>query len=52
MVLGGVLVTVLAPRTIYLLSGLVCTLAVVVIGPLELRRSRRMTTHTSVVQGD
>ncbi|MHB8379959.1 MAG: MFS transporter [Acidimicrobiales bacterium] len=52
MVLGGVLLSVLAPRTIYLLCGLVCTVAVVVIGPLELRRSGRMITETSVAQGD
>ena len=52
MVLGGVLLTVFAPRTIYLLSGLVCTVAVGVIGPLELRRSRRSITEPSAIHGD
>ena len=52
MVLGGVLLTALAPRTIYLLAGVITTLAVGVIGPLELRRSRRVHERALETQGD
>jgi MFS family permease len=41
MVLGGVLLTVISPRTVFQLAGVVSTITVLLIAPLELRTSRR-----------
>ncbi len=52
MVLGGLLLTVLAPRTIFQLAGVVSTFTVGVVGPLELRTSLRAHTRATKAQGD
>jgi MFS family permease len=40
-VLGGLALTVIAPRTVFQLAGIIATLSVVVFGPFALRASRR-----------
>lgn len=52
MVLGGLLLTVVSPRTIFQLAGVVSTLTVGVVGPFELRMSRRAHARKLVAQGD
>jgi MFS family permease len=52
MVLGGLLLTVLAPRTIFQLAGVVSTFTVCVVGPLELRTSLRTHARAPKAQGD
>lgn len=52
MVLGGLLLSVIAPRTIFQLAGIVSTVTVCIVGPLELRTSRRARTLTLEPQGD
>jgi hypothetical protein len=41
MVLGGVLLTAISPRTVFQLAGVSSTFTVLLIAPLELRTSRR-----------
>ena len=41
MVLGGLLLTLVAPRTIFQLAGVLSILSVLIVGPLELRTSHR-----------
>ncbi len=50
MALGGLLLTTLSPRTVFQLAGVFSTVTVFVIGPLELRTSRR--ARSLEVQGD
>lgn len=52
MVLGGLLLTVLSPRTIFQLAGVVSTLTVCIVGPLEMRTSFRAHTRSLNDQGD
>lgn len=52
MVLGGLLLSIIAPRTIFQLAGIVSTVTVCIIGPLELRTSRRAHQLTIEPQGD
>jgi predicted MFS family arabinose efflux permease len=52
MVLGGLLLTLLAPRTIFQLAGVVSTLTVGVVGPLEMRTSLRAHARARHSQGD
>jgi len=44
MVLGGLLLTLVAPRTIFQLAGVFSILSVFIVGPLELRTSHRAHT--------
>ena len=50
MALGGLLLATLSPRTVFQLAGVFSTLTVLVVGPLELRTSRRARSLN--VQGD
>lgn len=50
MVAGGALLSVVAPRTVFVMAGLLATLSVGLVAPLQLRRSRRATW--SALQGD
>jgi MFS family permease len=52
MVLGGLLLTLLAPRTIFQLAGVVSTLTVCIVGPLEMRTSLRAHARRPHPQGD
>jgi MFS family permease len=52
MVLGGLLLSVVAPRTIFQLAGVVSLASVVIVGPLELRTSHRAQAESVAAQGD
>jgi len=52
MVLGGLLLTLLAPRTIFQLAGVVSTITVGIVAPLELRTSHRAHARASRAQGN
>ncbi|HEY5267399.1 MAG TPA: MFS transporter [Acidimicrobiales bacterium] len=51
MVLGGLLLTLVAPRTIFQMAGVFSILSVIIVGPLELRTSHR-AHHSALSQGD
>jgi len=51
MVLGGLLLTAIAPRTVFQLAGVFSTVTVFIIGPLELRTSHR-AHRAQLAQGD
>jgi hypothetical protein len=50
-VLGGLALTVLAPRTIFQVAGIVSTLSVLVFGPFALRASRQAHQSEQAPQG-
>ena len=50
--LGGVILTVLAPRTVFQIAGVVSTAAVLVLGPFTLRASRAAKAIEVERQGD
>lgn len=52
MVLGGLLLSVIAPRTIFQLAGIMSTVTVCIVGPLELRTSRRTRSPMIEPHGD
>jgi MFS family permease len=52
MVLGGLLLTALSPRTVFQIAGIFSTVTVLIVGPLEFRTSHRAHTKANVAQGD
>ena len=49
--LGGLVLTVIAPRTVFQIAGVACTLTAVIAGPIALRASRRAHDVESSSQG-
>ena len=52
MVLGGVLLGFVSPRTVFQIAGVVSTLSALVFGPVVLRASRRSAPRGDLAQGD
>jgi len=50
--LGGLVLSLVAPRTVFQVGGVVATLSAVVLGPLALRASSSARTHELDDQGD
>jgi len=50
--LGGLILTLIAPRTVFQVAGIVSTAAVLLIGPLTLRASRAAKAHEVATQGE
>jgi MFS family permease len=51
MMLGGLLIGLIAPRTIFQLAGILSTVTVLTVGPLELRTSAKAHGLLSDAQG-
>ena len=49
--IGGLILTVIAPRTVFQIAGVACTLTAVVLGPIALRASRRAHFDEQRAQG-
>ena len=49
--IGGLVLTVIAPRTVFQIAGVACTLTAVVLGPIALRSSRRAHATEQAPQG-